>query len=104
MTRTVTDNTTLVRGAYEAFARGDVPTVLGLFDEQIEWNEAEGNPWHPGRPFIGPQQVVEGVFARIPESWEDFQIQTDRFQLDAISHVECRGALRCVHLVPDYGE
>jgi ketosteroid isomerase-like protein len=82
MTRTVTDNATLVRGAYEAFARGDVPAVLGLFDDQIEWNEAEGNPWHPGRPFIGPQEVLEGVIAKIPESWEDFSIEVDRFLTD----------------------
>ena len=82
MTRTVTDNVTTIRDAYEAFARGDVPAVLGLLDEHIEWHEAEGSPWHPGHPFVGPQQVVEGVFARIPESYEDFQIQTDRFLAD----------------------
>jgi uncharacterized protein len=82
MTRTVTDNVTLVQGAYEAFARGDVPAVLGLFDERIEWHQAEGHPWDPGHPFIGPQQVVEGVFARIPESYEGFRIQTDRMLAD----------------------
>jgi ketosteroid isomerase-like protein len=82
MTRTVTDNVTIVRGMYEAFARGDVAAVLDVFDENIEWNEAEGNPLHPGRAQIGWQQVVEEVFARIPESWEGFQIQTDRFLTD----------------------
>ena len=82
MTRTVTDNATIIRDAYDAFARGDVPAVLAVFDEQIEWHEAEGNPWHPGRPFIGPQQVVDGVFARIPESYEGFTIQVDRLLAD----------------------
>ncbi|WP_448613686.1 nuclear transport factor 2 family protein [Modestobacter sp. URMC 112] len=82
MTRTVTDNATIVRDAYEAFARGDVPAVLAVFDEQIEWNEAEGNPWHPGHPFIGPQQVVDGVFARIAQSYEGFTIQVDRLLTD----------------------
>ena len=82
MTRTVTDNATIIRAAYEAFARGDVPAVLAVFDEQIEWHEAEGNPWHPGRPFIGPQQVVDGVFARIAQSYEGFTIQVDRLLAD----------------------
>ncbi len=79
MTRAATDNISLMRSAYEAFGRGDMSAVLGLMDEQIEWNEAEGNPWHPGHPFIGPQQVIDGVFARLQESFEDFVIQTDRF-------------------------
>ncbi len=83
MTRAATDNISLMRSAYEAFGRGDMSAVLGLMDEQIEWNEAEGNPWHPGHPLIGPQQVVDGVFARIAESFEDFVIRTDRFLGDA---------------------
>ena len=82
MTRTVTDNATIIRDAYEAFARGDVPAVLAVLDEQIEWHEAEGNPWHPGRPFIGPQQVVDGVFARIPQSYAGVTIQVDRLLTD----------------------
>ena len=31
------ENVALIRGLYEAFGRGDVPTVLGGFDENIEW-------------------------------------------------------------------
>jgi len=82
MTGTVTDNATIIRSAYEALARGDVPAVLAVFDDQIEWHPAEGNPWHPGNPFIGPQQVLQGVLARIPEAWEGFEIQVDRLVTD----------------------
>jgi len=31
-------NATLVRDAYEAFARGDIPTVLGILDPAIIWH------------------------------------------------------------------
>lgn len=29
-------NLDLIRGAYEAFGRGDIPAVLGVMDENIE--------------------------------------------------------------------
>ena len=60
------DNVTILRSGYEAFAKGDVATVLGLFDAKVEWNEAEHVTYWTGTPFLGPQAVVNGVFARIP--------------------------------------
>jgi len=79
MTRTVTDNVTRMKELYEAFSRGDVPTVLATMDEGIEWHETEGNPWFTGRPFVGPQQIVEGVFQRIVAEFEGFEIHPIRF-------------------------
>jgi ketosteroid isomerase-like protein len=72
------DNVDLVRGAYEAFARGDVGSVLGIFDENIEWNEAEHVPYWPGGSFVGPQAVLEGVFAPIAEDFDGFAIDVSR--------------------------
>ena len=57
------ENIAFVRGLYEAFARGDVPTVLAGFDENIEWNEAEGMPY--GGQYHGPEAVAENVFGPI---------------------------------------
>ena len=37
-------NTDMVRGAYAAFEVGDVPGVLGVLAEDVEWIEAEGFP------------------------------------------------------------
>lgn len=72
------DNVEVIRGAYEAFARGDVPAVLEALDENVEWNEAEHFPYWPGGPFIGPQAVVDGVFARIAEDFDNFTIDVKR--------------------------
>ena len=45
---------------YELFAKGDIPGVLGLFDPQIEWRQAEGNPYQPdGAPWVGPEAVLQ---------------------------------------------
>ena len=82
MTQTATTSLTTVRAVYDAFARGDVGTVLGALAEDAEWFEAEGNPWYLGHPFVGPQQVVEGVFARIGEEYEDFRAAPSRFLHD----------------------
>jgi uncharacterized protein len=76
--KTMADNVALVEKAYEAFGRGDVETVLGLFSENIEWYEAENSPFWPGRAFHGPQEVVEGVFARLGADTKDFRITISR--------------------------
>lgn len=34
-------NVTSVDNVYKAFAKGDIPVVLGLLDEKVVWNEAE---------------------------------------------------------------
>jgi uncharacterized protein len=64
----------IVKGLYEAFAKGDVPTVLGAFDSKIDWREAEGFLYADGNPYIGPQGVAEGVFQRIASDLEDFKV------------------------------
>jgi uncharacterized protein len=73
------DNVEFVQGLYEAFAKGDVPSVLAAMDPEIEWNEAEHITFWPGHPFIGPEAVVKGVFARIPQTFGDtFRIEIAR--------------------------
>jgi uncharacterized protein len=74
-----TDSVEYVKSLYKAFANGDVPTVLAAMDDNIEWNEAEGNPYNLGHPFVGPSAVVEGVFARIMNDVEGFEIHPERF-------------------------
>ena len=44
MIRTTVDSVQTVEACYEAFARGDVATVIGELDENVEWYEAEENP------------------------------------------------------------
>lgn len=56
---------TIIKNVYDAFAKGDMPTVLGALDKNIIWNEAEGNPYADGNPYEGPDAVLNGVFTRI---------------------------------------
>jgi uncharacterized protein len=47
------DNVAIVREVYEAFARGDVNTVLNALSDSIEWHEAEHFTYWPGGPSSG---------------------------------------------------
>jgi ketosteroid isomerase-like protein len=69
----------MVRGLYDSFAKGDVPAVLGAFDPNIEWNEAENFPvFAEGNPYRGPKAVAEGVFMRIPQYWNNFRVNVEK--------------------------
>lgn len=66
------ENVDLTLSVYEAFAKGDINTVLDLLDPKVEWNEAENFIYADGSPYIGPTAVLEGVFKRIGNEWEGF--------------------------------
>jgi ketosteroid isomerase-like protein len=66
-----------VRGLYGAFAKGDVPSVLGFLDAGIAWTEAEGFPY--GGTYNGPEAVLTGVFMRLGGEWDGFAAVPDEF-------------------------
>jgi ketosteroid isomerase-like protein len=70
-------NGDLVRSVYDAFARGDVPAALDVFDPQIHWNEAEGFLYADGNPYVGPGAVAEGVLQRIVSDVDGFSVALD---------------------------
>ena len=75
-------NVALVRGVYEAFARGDVPAVLGAMAPDMVWNEAENFIYADGNPYRGPEAIVSGIFARLGGEWDGFAAVPEEF-LDA---------------------
>jgi ketosteroid isomerase-like protein len=67
---------------YDAFALGDVGGVLGAMSPGIVWNEADDFPYADGNPYVGPQAVAEGVFARCIGEWDGFGLEISEL-LDA---------------------
>ncbi|HQX54694.1 MAG TPA: nuclear transport factor 2 family protein [Pyrinomonadaceae bacterium] len=63
-------NGVVISGVYEAFGTGNIPAVLGAFDENIAWTEAEGFMY--GGTYVGPNAVLENVFMRLGTEWEGF--------------------------------
>ena len=70
-------NLTSVQNVYHAFAKGDIPTVLGFLSSEVEWTEAEGFPY--GGTYRGPRAVLEGVFMRLGSEWNGFAAVPDEF-------------------------
>jgi ketosteroid isomerase-like protein len=67
----------LVAALYEAFARGDVASVLAAFDSDIVWNEAENFVYASGNPYCGPQAILDGVFAPLATEWDGFAVHPE---------------------------
>jgi len=76
------ENVALIRGIYDGFAAGDVGAVLGAMSPDIVWNEAENFPYADRNPYVGPQAVAEGVFARCIGEWDGFAVNVEEI-LDA---------------------
>lgn len=70
-------NVEVIQGIYDAFAAGDVPGVLGRMSPDIVWNEAENFPYADGNPYVGPEAVLNGIFARCIAEWENFAVEVD---------------------------
>jgi ketosteroid isomerase-like protein len=70
-------NLNIIQSAYNAFAKGDIPGVLGILSPDIVWTEAEGFPY--GGTYNGPNAVLEGVFMRLGAEWEVFAAAPEEF-------------------------
>jgi len=70
-----------VQAFYAALARGDVPAVLDVLDEKVQWTEAERFPYFSGT-WIGPQAVLNNLLKRLAEDWEPFTAIAHDFIVD----------------------
>jgi ketosteroid isomerase-like protein len=89
-------NVEIIQGLYEAFGRGDVPTVIGQLDQNIEWNEAENFIYADRNPYVGPQAVLEGVFMRLGDEWEGFAVAPEEW-LDSGDRIVVLGIYSGAH-------
>ena len=70
-------NLAVIRSLYDNFATGDISAVLGAMSIDMVWNEANNFPYADGNPYVGPQAVLEGVFARCGGEWDGFAAVPD---------------------------
>jgi len=90
------ENVAIVRSLYEAFGKGDIPGVLGKFDQNIEWREAENFIYADRNPYVGPNAILEGVFLRIVSEWDNFTVSPESI-LDAGEQVITLGTYSGTH-------
>lgn len=70
------ENVDLITRGYDDFNSGDIESLTGRFDADIEWVEHGGGN-APNGTFKGPEGVVNGVFASVPENFEEFAVTVD---------------------------
>lgn len=86
------ENSSIIQKLYDDFAKGDIPTVLSMLDANVVWNEAEGNSYADGNPYIGPDAVLKGVFERVGTEYEYFNLVD--IQLHEMSNNQILATLR----------
>ncbi len=76
----MTQHAETVRELYDAFAKGDVPTVLGALANDIRWTEAAGGPY--GGVSNGPAEVLANVFMKLGGEWDGFSAVPHQYVAD----------------------
>ena len=67
-------NAELLRGAYEAFGRGDIPAVIALLDENIVWNAPKVLPHYMP---VGGRDDIAAFFGNLVSTWDGFNLEVD---------------------------
>jgi ketosteroid isomerase-like protein len=74
------DNVQLMRDLYDAFGRSDFATILAGMDPDIEWHEAEGNPYRSsGEAWRGPDAILVNLFVKFGVDWDGFAVHPNDF-------------------------
>lgn len=74
------DNVSFVKNLYAAFGRGDIPSVLAAMSADIEWHQAESNPYMPsGEAWVGPDSVLNNLFMKLGTEWDGFAVHPSSF-------------------------
>ena len=74
------NNLELVKQGYQYFAEGNIEALLSLWKEDIVWDECTGFPYVEGDGiFVGANAILEGVLSKIPEYFEDFNVEITDF-------------------------
>ncbi|MDN5919960.1 MAG: nuclear transport factor 2 family protein [Pseudonocardia sp.] len=83
-----TSDVAVVRAAYGAFNRQDVPAVLTALDPEIVWQAPAELPF--GGTFHGVEEVL-GYFGSLAERFEALEVAVDRVLDAGPSHVVVEG-------------
>lgn len=77
------DSVGAVKDVYDAFGRGDVPAIFGLFHPEAEVYQSARLPW--GGEFTGHKEL--GVFLSKLTGAIESEVETGRFIADADGRV-----------------
>ncbi len=64
------DNLSIIRDSYACGAKGDILGLLADIENNGKWTEMTGNLY--AGTFIGQDEILQNVFAKINDDWDDF--------------------------------
>ncbi|XOV78091.1 MAG: nuclear transport factor 2 family protein [Aestuariibacter sp.] len=67
----------LVQGAYKSFSDGDIPAVLAIMNDAIEWHEPKGFIYNG--TFCGQEDILNNVFLKLGTEWTNWQATPEEF-------------------------
>lgn len=70
-------NIAAAKAGYDAFASGDMEAWKATHSSDAVWTVLEGLPY--AGTYVGPESVVENVFAEIARLWPDFKVEPMAF-------------------------
>ena len=91
------ENVTTVTAMYDAFAEGNVDAVVAGMASDIQWNESENFIYAEGNPYVGPDAVVEGVFARLGADWDSWTLTNKSYHPVGADQVLVTGRYEATH-------
>jgi ketosteroid isomerase-like protein len=72
------ENIAVVESFYNAMKEGNVPGALALLDPTIVWSEAENFLYADQSPYMGIDDLVNGLFLRLMTEWEGFHAAPEK--------------------------
>jgi ketosteroid isomerase-like protein len=57
---------------YRMYERKDLSAALEFLDPQVEMHAAENFIYATGNPYVGPDAIRDGIFARVESEWDGF--------------------------------
>ncbi|WP_372775045.1 nuclear transport factor 2 family protein [Mangrovibacterium sp.] len=73
-------NLEVLKQGYQDFAKGNVEAVAANWHNDIVWEECPGMPMVEGDAvYIGAKAAVEKVLARLPEFFDNFNLEISDF-------------------------
>jgi ketosteroid isomerase-like protein len=90
----------LLRRAYDAFARGDIASVLDVMTDDIQFVVAENSLFYRGAPYSGKQEIAEKIFAPTGAEWDGYWIDVEKLH-DAGEIIVMQGRYRGTYKATD---
>ncbi|CAB3645910.1 nuclear transport factor 2 family protein [Achromobacter dolens] len=73
-------NIDIIRASYEGSSEENGRNLLAVLAPDASWTEAAGFPY--AGTYVGPEQIVVGVFERLATEWQDYRAKVHTYLVE----------------------